>query len=222
MPAARAAFMQQVWPTAWFLFFVGGGEPLSLPSLVPHGSSAVEGLSSVVSTAPCVIRRLQRARTQTNGGLGRGRLAEPRMEKTWGAKRERCQLELFDTKGEGIHSEQQEPFPSTKKELRKEERVAVGTEPSLLQGGGGGRNPRPQGLPCSVVRGCPQKVSCHQFILPLALPFAVPCRHLDSLLALSARLLSAAASAGNESLPRARSGGVGQPLPSLAGQGPGC
>lgn len=138
-----------------------------------------------------------------------------------GGKEREMSAGAVDTKGEGIHSEQQEPFPSTKKDLRKEERVAVGTEPSLLQGGGG-RNPRPQGLPCSVVRGCPQKVPCHQFILPLALPFAVPCQHLDSLLALSARLLSAAASAGNESLPHARSGGVGEPLPSLAGQGPSC
>lgn len=197
------------------------GSPSACPALSPPESSAAERLSSVVSTAPCVIRRFQRAHTQTSAGLGRGKLAVLRLEKTWGAKRERCQLELFDTKGEGIHSEQQEPFPSTKKDLRKEERVAVGTEPSLLQGGGG-RNPRPQGLPCSVVRGCPQKVPCHQFILPLALPFAVPCQHLDSLLALSARLLSAAASAGNESLPHARSGGVGEPLPSLAGQGPSC
>lgn len=79
-----------------------------------------------------------------------------RLEKTWGAKRERCQLELFDTKGEGIHSEQQEPFPSTKKDLRKEERVVVGTELSLLQGGGE-EIPVPKDSPAVWCRDVPRR-----------------------------------------------------------------
>lgn len=49
--------------------------------------------------------------------------------------------------------------------------MVMRTELSLLQGGGGGgRNPCPQGLPCSVVGGCPQKVPCRQRSVPLALP----------------------------------------------------
>lgn len=61
--AARAVFMQLIWQMAWLLLFVRW-----------------------ISTALCILSRLQRAHTQVSAGLGAHRLAMLRLDKTCGGK----------------------------------------------------------------------------------------------------------------------------------------